>query len=302
MKGKRSEKALTYFQNCLQVLGLEEEVALTEEALKKAYKKTAIRVHPDKGGTEEEFEAVTRAHAYLGEILRHIKGGRTKLMKVEAPEALRDTRSGEQKQWEHIEPVRLNPKKLDLNAFNTMFEQTRIPDPEEEGYGDWLKTADGGPGGGKNFGGKFNRDVFNSAFEEDARQRTVGQELSVLQPQAMTLAPTYGTELGRGRPDSYTAAPNASMKYTDLKSAYTTENTITNQVAGVRVEARDFKSYSAAHGKAPEPLRNSELESIASAEQSMATREKQRQLRAAQEDVVANQYFERMKQLVLTNK
>ena len=301
-KGRRSEKALTYFQNCLAVLGLEEEVALTDESLKKAYKRAAVRAHPDKGGTEEEFEAITRAHAYLGEILRHIKGGRTKLMKVDAPEALKDVRSGEQKQWEHIEPVRLNPKKLDLNAFNAMFEQTRIPDPEEEGYGDWLKTADGGSSG-KNFGGKFNRDVFNKAFEDDARQRGPGgQELSVLQPQALTLAPTYGTELGRGRPDTYTAAPNASMKYTDLKSAYTTENTITNQVAGVNVDARSYESYSANRKKAPEPLRAAELESIQAAEQAMASREKQRQIRAAQEDVMASQYFERMKQLVLTNK
>ena len=36
MKGRRNEKALNYFQSCLQVLGLEEEVALTEDLLKKA--------------------------------------------------------------------------------------------------------------------------------------------------------------------------------------------------------------------------------------------------------------------------
>ena len=68
MKGKRNEKALNYFQNCLEVLGLEEEVALTEETLKKAYKRAALKAHPDKGGSEIEFEAITRAHAYLGEI------------------------------------------------------------------------------------------------------------------------------------------------------------------------------------------------------------------------------------------
>ena len=34
-KGRRNEKALTYFQNCLRVLGLEEEVALTDESLKR---------------------------------------------------------------------------------------------------------------------------------------------------------------------------------------------------------------------------------------------------------------------------
>ena len=170
MKGRRNEKALNYFQKCLEVLGLEEEVALTEEALKKAYKRVALKAHPDKGGTEEEFEAITRAHAYLGEILLRIKGGRKKEGVVEAPEALQDTRKEASKDWEMVQPVRLNPKKLDMNAFNQMFEQTRIPDPEEDGYGDWLKGAEGGSAGPK-FGGKFNRDVFNQAFEEEAAKR-----------------------------------------------------------------------------------------------------------------------------------
>ena len=305
VKGRRNEKALNYFQNCLAVLGLEEEVALTEDALKKAYKKAAIRAHPDKGGTEEEFEAITRAHAYLGEIIRRVKGGRAKEGVVEAPNALRDNRAGEAKAWELAQPIRLNPKKLDLNAFNQMFEQTRIPDPEEDGYGDWLKGDDGAAGGGaggQKFSGKFNRDVFNRAFEEEARSRTgQTQALAVRQPEALTLAPTYGTELGRSAGGGFTAAANANLKFTDLKSAYTTENTITNQVAGVQVEARSFDAYSASRKKAPEPLSNSELEAIAAAEAAAARREKQRQIRAAEEGSLADQYFERMKRLVITN-
>ena len=126
MKGRRNEKALNYFQNCLAVLGLEEEVALTEDMLKKAYKRAALKAHPDKGGSEQGFEAITRAHGYLGEILLRIKGGRAKEGKVEAPERLRDTREGVAKEWQMVEPVRLNPTKLDMNLFNQMFEQTRI--------------------------------------------------------------------------------------------------------------------------------------------------------------------------------
>ena len=58
------QKVVSYFSSCLEVLGIQEEVAVTEETLKKAYKKAALRAHPDKGGTEEEFEAITRAYAY----------------------------------------------------------------------------------------------------------------------------------------------------------------------------------------------------------------------------------------------
>ncbi len=299
-KGRRNEKALNYFQSCLQVLGLEEEVALTEEALKRAYKRAAIKAHPDKGGSEEDFEAVTRAHAYLGEILLRIKGGRKVEGKVEAPEALKDTRQKDSKQWEMVQPVRLNPKKLDLNAFNQMFEQTRMPDPDEEGYGDWLKSTDGADAGPK-FSGKFNRDVFNRAFEEEAKKRGAGSELALRQPDALTLAPTAGVELGRGRPETYTAAANAAMKFTDLRSAYTSENMITNQVADVQVEARSFDKYSAQWKQAPKPLADHEMAAVAAAERAAAEREKQRQIRAAEEGTLASQYFERMKRLVITN-
>lgn len=303
MKGKRNEKALNYFQKCLEVLGLEEEVALTEESLKKAYKRVALKAHPDKGGTEEDFEAITRAHAYLGEILLRIKGGRGKEGKMEAPEALQDNRKTESKQWEMVQPVRLNPKKLDMNAFNQMFEQTRIPDPEEDGYGDWLKGADEGAGGGPKFGGKFNRDVFNRAFEEEAaKRRSQGQDLALRQPEALTLAPTAGVELGRSGGGSYTAAANASLKFTDLKNAYTSDNMITNQVADVRVEARSFDQYSSSRKQAPTPLSNQEMAGVMAAEAAAAKREEQRRLRAAQEDSLGGQYFERMKRLVITNK
>jgi len=302
MKGKRNEKALNYFQKCLEVLGLAEEVALTEDSLKKAYKKVALKAHPDKGGSEEEFEAITRAHAYLGEILLRIKGGRTKEGKVEAPEALHDNRTTEAKQWEMVEPVRLNPKKLDMNVFNQMFEQTRIPDPEEDGYGDWLKGADG-PADGPKFGGKFNRDVFNQAFEEEAaKRRAGGQDLTVRQPEALMMAPNSGVELGRTGGGSFTAAANANLKFTDLKNAYTSENMITNQVSDVRVEARSFEQYSSSRKAAPAPLSNQEMAGVMAAEAAAAKREEQRRIRAAQEDSLGAQYFERMKRLVITNK
>jgi curved DNA-binding protein CbpA len=299
VKTKGKEKALNYFQSCLEVLGLEEEVAMTEETLKKAYRVSAGRAHPDKGGSEEQFEAVTRAYAYLSEILRRIHGGRTKESKVEAPSQLKDSRAQESEQWKHVEPIRLNPQKLDLNAFNQMFEKTRMPDPDDDGYGDWLQEKTEkkmGPA----FSGKFNRDVFNQMFEE-RNKSAESTALTTLQPQAMTLAP-MAVELGRDRPQSFTAPANASLKYTDLKQAYTIENTVSNQVANVRVDVRDIKSFQAERKRAPDPMTDQELAAVAAAEAAMKKREEQRALRAAQEGVMADQYFARMKQLVLTNK
>ena len=301
VKGRSNEKALSYFQNCLIVLGLEEEVALTEESLRSAYKKAALRTHPDKkGGSEQEFEAVTRSFAYLTEILKRINGGRSTAGVVEAPTALKDSRQTDAKDWTMVEPVRLNPKKLDINVFNQMFEQTRIPDPDDEGYGDWLKKEGGETKTGPNFGGKFNRDVFNQAFNDEAKNRETKTAISVTVPQAMTLAPSQGVELGRGATGDYTAPANAQMKYTDLRNAYTTESAFTHQVSNVNVEARSFDSYSGSRKKAPEPLNDRELQAIQEAEAFQARKEKERSVRAAQELTMADDYFARMKQLVLT--
>ena len=322
-KGRRNEKAITYFQSCLQVLGLEEEVALTEDTLKRAYKQAAIKAHPDKGGSEEEFEAVTRAHAYLGEILRRIGGGggggsgAAKSSKrggsITAPAqgtmaltngGIHDTRPTSialPTSLTTMEPVRLNPDKLDLKQFNEVFEKTRIPDPDDDGYGDWLKDSnDGGGSSAPKFSGKFNRDVFNAAFEEDARRRG-GAGSTAMEAEAMTLAP-HAVEIGRGKAASYTAAANASLKFTDLRSAYTHDADLTSQVANVKVEDRKFAAYSAQWKQGPTPLGQGELAAIQANEAAASAREEQRRLRVDQQRSVEEAYFDRMKGLVQTNK
>jgi curved DNA-binding protein CbpA len=294
-------------------LELEEEVALTEQALKAAYKKAVVRAHPDKGGTEKEFEAVTRAYAYLGEILRRIHGGRAKEGKVEAPSALQTGRSTDADAWKMVEPVRLNPNKLDMNTFNTMYEQTRIPDPEEAGYGDWLKGDDAGSGSGSGggaqgskFSGKFNRDVFHKAFEEENRGKATRQGARggaiVAQEQSLASRLGYATELGRTGRDDYTVAANdPGLKYTDLKKAYTEYNTFSQDTAGIQVENRSLDAYSKERDKAPAPLADYEMAALQAAEKAAADAEERRKLRLAEEAISEGGYFERMKRFVIRN-
>lgn len=298
-KPKNEEKAIGYFQACLEVLGLQEEVALTDELLKSSYKKAALRNHPDKGGSEKAFERVTRAYAYLSEILKRIHGGRKETVNVDAPNVLKDSRSKDSNQWKQVEPVRLNPKKLDIDAFNKMFEQTRIPDPEEDGYGDWLRDEKEASKAAT-FSGKFNRDVFNQAFEEEAKKNAANSNFIVTQPESLMMAPNLGIEIGRGKPSSYTAPiMNKNMNFTDLKQAYTIESNISQQVASVRVDNRNFESYKDERSKAPRPLNDSEMQDIQKGERLMAKKEEERRRRAAEEDISSTSYFERMKRLVL---
>jgi curved DNA-binding protein CbpA len=301
------KKALSYFNSCLEVLGLTEDMSLTLEVLKAAYKKAAVKAHPDKaGGSEEKFQAITKAYAYLAEILKRITGSRSEAMAPQQIDPLKDSRQTEAEQWKHVEPVRLDPKNLNLNTFNQMYEQTRLPDPDGDGYGDWLKEEGGASASSQKFGGKFNRDVFNSVFERDAtagRQQQHQQQIQLVHPQSMalTLAPSSGVEIGRDKPADFTAPANAQMHYTDLRKAYTTESTFSGQVSHIQIDSRDMKSYKAERDKGPAPMSANEAALIAAQEAEYVAQEKARQMRAAHQSTLDEQYFQRMKQLVLTN-
>lgn len=293
-----TNKALNYFQQCLLVLGVNENESLTDEQLKLAYKKAAVRAHPDKGGSEQQFEAVTRAYAYLSEILQRVKGTKKTTGALDAPAVTAEVREGETKRWEHVKPVRIDPKNVNMTTFNSMFEQTRLPDPDDDGYGDWLKGQE--EESGPKFSGKFNRDVFMRTFEEEARKKAEQTNL-IVHPELMALnSSAAGVELGREKPATFTAPANAALKYTDLRDAYTKENTISPYVANVRVEERNLKDYKESYKAGPAAMGASELAQLEQEKQRREQAETIRQRRAAEEHIAAQAYFERMKQFVLT--
>lgn len=307
-------KAITFFSQCLQILGLQEEVALNEDALKAAYKKASFKAHPDKGGSEQAFDQVTRAYAYLGEILRRVRGGRNEMVNVseESPARLVGAREQNSEQWKMAEPVKLNPKSLNMNLFNKVFEETRLPDPDGDGYGDWLKDANSNSGNSQNskFNGKFNRSVFNEAFEQEIKSRNSingngGQgragTLANRQPEALTMAPNLGIELGRERPEDFTGANLNGLKYTDLKKAYTEESTFSHQVSDVRVQNKSFDSAAQERKAAPAPLSNAEMEQIQEGERRMAQRQAQQLTRIEAEDRRISEHFAKMQRYVITN-
>jgi hypothetical protein len=86
-----------------------------------------------------------------------------------------------------------------------------------------------------------------------------------------------------------------------LKKAYTEYNTFSQDTAGVKVENRTLDKYSKERDKAPAPLADYELTALQAAERAASQAEEQRKLRLAQESIAENEYFERMKRLVIRN-
>ncbi len=315
------KRALDTLHESYRVLGIDDTKPLTHETLKTAYRKASVKAHPDRGGSPEAFDTITRAFLYLEEVLnklipRTATDGNdarftapvTKEAAMKAREGLfpSDRKAGASPsglpELEDKPPVSLNPKNLNMTVFNQLFEENRLPDPQNDGYGDWLKSngQDGRTQSHDALRGKFNADIFNKVFSEQSQQAKQSQANQIakhMNPDAITL--TGGTELGAGRPAQFTAPMGARTKYTDLKYAYGEGSTFSQEVAGVQTETRNFDQIKRERESAPVALRPEELSAIQSIEHQRKLAEQERQRRLAAHDVDAENVYTRMQRRLM---
>jgi len=324
-KAPPPRRAMDYLHEAYQLLGIDDSKPLTHELLKSAYKRAAVKTHPDKGGSPELFDAVTRAFLYIQEILEKLipktgKDGKDVRFSVSVTpeEAMRarginPTAAADKNamKLEDAPPVALNPKKLDMNVFNKLFEENKLPDPDkDDGYGDWLKDQDNSRGTQAAMKGKYNADVFNRTFEEEAKRAAAApqNQLSKYRPPSeMILAPGFGTELGAGRPEQYTKSTTAitgaagGIGYTDLKYAYSEGSTFSQDIAGVSLDGRPKTMAEAerAYKSAPPSMSEEETRAVSMFTQAREAAEVQRQQRLAARDVDHSAAHARLKQRLM---
>ncbi len=311
------KRALDVLNESYTILGIDDSKPLTHEALKSAYKRAALRNHPDKGGSPEQFDAVTRAFLYIQEVLNKLIPKTTNDPRFSAPVTMdsalraRGISSPAPEGTLRVEdraPIALNPKKLDMAVFNKLFEENKLPDPDkDDGYGDWLKSQEtSAPQNAMR--GKYNADVFNKTFEEEAKKlaSTHTAVAKYTPPAELVLAPNFGSELGSDRPAQYTKAPVGSgIGYTDLKHAYGEGSTFSQGVAGATLDGRpkNLEEAKREYNSAPRALTADEAAAVAAFERAKEHAESQRRQRLAVHDVNAESLHERMKgRLTILNK
>jgi hypothetical protein len=201
-----------------------------------------------------------------------------------------------------IAPITLNPKKLDMAMFNKMFEQSKLPNPDEDdGYGTWLKSEDVRETSSKSsdaLRSKYNADVFNKMFDEDARRGSQQQQQQQHVPKDMLMAPGFGAELGSDRPSQYTQIVGAGgIGYTDLKYAYGEGSTFSQQVADINLEGRPktLEQAKLEYGSAPKPMTAQQLAAEEAYTKSREFAEQQRQMRMSSRDAEAEALHARLK-------
>lgn len=300
-------KALDYFQEALELLGIEDSETLTAERLRAGYKRASLRAHPDKGGSKEAFDEVRRAYQYVERILERISPGLTSEQKTRMTTAvtLESATAQRAPMVTDAPPVQLSAKKLDVSTFNRLFEENRLPDPNRDtGYGDWLKSTGGSDdiSADARLKGKFNQQLFEQVFTEKALKQTSSTAIARrLEPDAMVSC--GGTELG-GEASSFTAAVGSETQFTDLKEAYTSGATMYHEVADVQVSRKGARSIEEAQRQREVDMSRvdpDEASRIAMAAMALEEREKQRRLRAAQQDMAAEAWSNQMRRRLMVH-
>jgi hypothetical protein len=325
------KRALDFLTECYLLLGLEDGKPLTHEALRSAYKRAAIKAHPDRGGSKEMFDQVHRAYSYIEEVLNKLlpksptdKADPRFTMTVSPEEALRargDYVPGGAPPAGGAAPpgsltiedapqIALNPKKLDMALFNKLFEENKLVDPDTDGYGDWMKSSDGRNDTGV---GKVGKAGFNTAFTEAARRAAAPTEdLTQYKPPAdLVLSPSFGTTIGGGRPEQYTKTlgtmlDGPGLAYTDLMHAYGAGSTFSQDVGSPELlnlpkeaplpgRARTMAEAEREYGGTPGAMTVEQAAAVRAFDTARAAAEQQRQQRAAARDVDIEAQHARMK-------
>jgi len=192
-----------------------------EKTLKKSYLKAAMKAHPDRGGTPREFQQVSIAFTLL----------QKKLKERENSHSHQELRDGAKDFFsQQANTPKLNTKmteKFDIDVFNQIYEQNKIPEVYADGYGDWINQNPALESGQtKMFQSGFNKDMFNATFEnykrEQAKNNPQNQLVKYQEPEvkiSMSNADSIMT-LGQGKIANFSGQSD-NLTYTDYKQAFT---------------------------------------------------------------------------------
>tara|TARA_B100001094_G_scaffold131197_1_gene126978 strand:+ start:1044 stop:2117 length:1074 start_codon:yes stop_codon:yes gene_type:complete len=202
-----------------KILGIPKQ--FDETMLKKAYLKKAMKVHPDRGGSKDEFQKVSIAYTVLKKKLKERGETHTHT------ELRSNARSFLESQPTHQISTGDN---FDVKVFNKIYDENRIDDAYDSGYGDWMQQTASEGAQSKMFQGEFNKDMFNHEFEkykQEQQQKMGSQMVQYQEPQSRLSMKNQDSlvTLGQGKVSNFSGETNG-LGFTDYKAAFTIDSTL----------------------------------------------------------------------------
>lgn len=207
---------MSYLNKCLTILGITDDFSKIDlKYLKNIFKNKVLESHPDKSGSDEEFDKVMTSYLHLHETYMRLQGGRELLKDIVSPDEIKNLRSNEL--------INSIFQEFDNDEFNKKFEESHVSELGH-GYQDWLKheseTFPKSLQKGES-DSEITPENFNSIFENSAKLgKPEVTYNSIICIDSMSINRTIGTDLIQSEIQEYSATFPSELQYSDLYSAY----------------------------------------------------------------------------------
>ena len=229
--------------NPYQILGIDKN--FDEVSLKKAYLKKAMKTHPDRGGSAEEFQKVSIAYTLLLKKINDMKNNHSH-------NDLREHSKNYMQEQNSDSRVNINmSENFDVNLFNKVYEENKINTAFDDGYGNWMSSnALEDKKQTKLFDGKFNRNLFNHEFEKYKKdqQKKNGSQLVKYENPNVDISfrgKDSLTVLGQNKVNDFSGDTGSGLGFRDYKDAFTNSCLIDTRAFQDKERPRDINSMEA---------------------------------------------------------
>ena len=140
---------------------------------------------------------------------------------------------------ESVENIHIDKDNFDINQFNKIFSEYKMPSSFDKGYSDLMKEDIQQDKEEQIFGKKFNNDIFNANLDNIKTKKKSTAIIQYQEPDALDSSVNNLSQsfLGVDDIDDFGSTNNNNLSYTDYKKAHVNENLL------IDVSKVKYKTY-----------------------------------------------------------
>lgn len=205
------------------ILGLEKDNYNVAD-IKRAYRKNALKYHPDKAGNKYEnlFNIINQSYIYLLQKAEDVNEIDNKINQEVTSKEYDKYNDG-------MENIYIDKDNFSINKFNEIFDKFKVDDDGDDGYANLLKKNDNDDKEEKSFlNKKMSNEIFNQHFN-NLKNKKSNALIQYDEPESLNTQGSLNVqELGQVYNGGYGTSSQSNLGYTDIKQAHYDEKLLIN--------------------------------------------------------------------------
>tara|TARA_B100000035_G_C21027540_1_gene566868 strand:+ start:1871 stop:3028 length:1158 start_codon:yes stop_codon:yes gene_type:complete len=264
-----------------------------EKILKKAYLKMAMKTHPDRGGSQIEFQKVSIAYTLLlkklsdknnNNLHNDLRNNSKSYMNEQSSNNMKNTKMTDQ---------------FDINLFNKIYDENKIESVYDHGYGDWMEENSNAIEQPKMFNKTFNKDLFNHEFNKYKvqQQKHHGSQMIKYDEPQVDIS-MRGKDsimvLGQDNISDFSGESSGGLAFRDYKDAFTNSCLIDTSSVNLNDRLNDLNSLKSSRSNVNYKMSDKDLKKQELMKIKLQKEEEQRINRLKKSDNLSFNNYERI--------